>query len=80
MTCPVCGGKVTVRDTHVVHDEIYRRRMCTVCRHVYYTVEFEVEDPQQVLDTIHQSDRHKKQLEYNREYYRTKRKYMKKEK
>lgn len=45
MVCPKCEGKVSVID--VRHDqgsnETYRQRKCTVCQHIFYTVEFEVE-------------------------------------
>ena len=44
MTCPKCGGKVRVIMTNYGDDnEVYRRRACTVCDHIFHTVEYEVE-------------------------------------
>jgi transcriptional regulator NrdR family protein len=45
MTCPNCNGKVRVVDNTSVdaRNEDYRKRKCTVCGHIFYTVEFEVE-------------------------------------
>lgn len=45
MTCPNCNGKVRVVDCTDVdpRNEIYRKRKCTVCGHIFYTVEFEVD-------------------------------------
>lgn len=49
MTCPDCCGKVTVADTVHITDtnEIYRKRKCLECGHVFYTTEFEVEKTEQ---------------------------------
>jgi len=45
MTCPRCNHKVVVADS--VHNpatnETYRKRKCTTCGHVFYTIEFEVD-------------------------------------
>lgn len=44
MKCPKCAGEVRVRDTtYTEENEIYRRRKCLDCGHVFYTMEFEVE-------------------------------------
>jgi transcriptional regulator NrdR family protein len=45
MNCPKCSGAVMVRDTtYTEENEIYRRKKCRECGHVFYTMEFEVED------------------------------------
>ena len=46
MICPKCGGKTkqnngSIKNTEVA--EVYRCRTCTVCKHIFYTIEFEVE-------------------------------------
>lgn len=43
MKCPKCMGKLTVTDTTYVNNDIYRRRKCTVCGNILYTIEFVVE-------------------------------------
>lgn len=44
MICPKCHGRVEVKDSvNVAWNEIYRRRQCVECGHVFYTAEFEVE-------------------------------------
>lgn len=53
MKCPKCGGKTRVRDN--VNDEQanerYRRRLCKSCGHEFYTIEFEIEDDDQLRET-----------------------------
>ena len=41
MTCPVCGGKCRVIDCRGTCEEMYRKRLCTECEHIFYTVERE---------------------------------------
>ena len=49
MNCPKCGGNVKVIDNaHTPQNEIYRRRRCSACKHIFYTLEFEVEYNDQV--------------------------------
>lgn len=44
MKCPNCGGNVRVRDTtYTEENEIYRKRSCLNCGHVFYTMEFAIE-------------------------------------
>lgn len=44
MKCSKCGGKIGVIDlVHTDNNETYRRKMCQVCKHEFYTIEFEVE-------------------------------------
>lgn len=44
MICPNCGGKIQVVETR--HDlnsnETYRQKECLHCRHIIYSVEYEV--------------------------------------
>lgn len=44
--CPKCGGGTIVTDTvwNEQEQERYRRRKCTKCNHVFFTVEFEIVD------------------------------------
>lgn len=45
MRCPKCSGAVRAIDTRRTEEnEIYRKRKCVACRHVFYTLEFEVEN------------------------------------
>lgn len=43
MTCPVCGGKVTVVNSVSDEEGVYRRRKCLdpECGHAFYTTEIE---------------------------------------
>lgn len=52
MICPECGGKTTVCDTTEIKDtnEIYRQRKCLDCGNKFFTVEFEVERTDAVID------------------------------
>jgi transcriptional regulator NrdR family protein len=43
MVCPDCSGKLTVVDTVRDEDDVYRRRKCTVCGRLVFTLESEVE-------------------------------------
>jgi transcriptional regulator NrdR family protein len=44
MLCPKCKGSVQTLDTvNVTWNEIYRRKQCLACKHIFFTAEFEVE-------------------------------------
>ena len=44
MKCLKCGGKTGVADlVHTENNETYRRKECRVCKHEFYTIEFEIE-------------------------------------
>lgn len=43
MICPACGGKLEVVDTVRNTEDVYRRRKCTACNRLVYTLESEVE-------------------------------------
>lgn len=46
--CPNCGEKGKVERTLVndLNEEVYRKYKCKECSHIFYTVEFEVDDSQ----------------------------------
>ena len=44
MTCPACGGKCRVIHCRGTCEEMYRKRLCTECEHIFYTVEREERD------------------------------------
>ena len=44
MTCPVCGEKCRVIDCRGDCETMYRKRICTECKHIFYTVEREEKD------------------------------------
>lgn len=46
MKCPKCEGRWMIVDDIVENEndrEVYRRRKCHGCGHIFYTVEFEVD-------------------------------------
>lgn len=45
MKCPKCNGKTTVTDNalNTSDNEMYRKRKCLECGHIFYTTEYEVE-------------------------------------
>lgn len=49
MTCPKCAGKLLVVDTVQNKDdnETYRRKVCSSCGEVIFTMEFAVERDEQ---------------------------------
>ena len=52
MICPKCKQYADMRISRAVDvgdDEIYRRRRCSKCRHVFFTCEFPVETTDDVL-------------------------------
>lgn len=46
MKCPKCGEKTRIIDVANVPEtsEKYRKRECESCNHIFYTIEFEVEN------------------------------------
>lgn len=43
MKCPICEGKIATVDVlNVDENEIYRKKKCELCGHVFFTAEFEV--------------------------------------
>ncbi len=49
--CPVCGSGTGVHQFRAIYNQLrYRRRVCsdTVCNHVFYTVEFNQDEPDRV--------------------------------
>lgn len=59
MNCSKCNSKTVVFDGAYVPDtnERYRKRRCTKCDHVFFTVEFEVDDTDDVKETWHKNRR-----------------------
>ena len=52
MVCPKCGGKIHVVDNvNTNENETYRQKECRKCGHVFYTVEFEVDNDKNLKDT-----------------------------
>ena len=43
MTCPNCGGKLSVVNTLPYEDQIYRQRKCKSCGCILWSIEFIVE-------------------------------------
>lgn len=65
MHCPKCNGKVGVLDTvyNTKDNEILRKRKCHVCGHIFYTIEFEVENNDRLKEewsTFYRSNLNKK--------------------
>jgi transcriptional regulator NrdR family protein len=60
MICPKCKEKTKVIDiSHNDSDnEEYRRRKCTACEHIFYTVEYEVEYDEYVREVFNRNNRH----------------------
>lgn len=66
MICPICNSKVNVVDTRPTpNNEIYRKRCCRKCGHVFYTIEFEVK----------QDEHFKKEWTKYQQHYRSTKKY-----
>ena len=44
MKCPICDGDLKTIDSVIneMEDEIYRAKKCLRCKHIIYTVEYEV--------------------------------------
>lgn len=53
MLCPICGGKVVVKESR--HDfetnEMYRERVCKSCQYRFYTVESEAREDEELFST-----------------------------
>ena len=65
MHCPKCNGKVGVLDSTInpKDNEIFRKRKCNVCGHIFYTIEFEVEDNERFREEYNFFYRNKKYSE-----------------
>ena len=52
MTCPKCGSATKVCDTRYEEkeNEIYRHRICKKCNHDFFTVEFDVEKNDKMIN------------------------------
>ena len=52
MTCPKCGGATKVCDTRheEKENEVFRRRVCKKCEYDFFTVEFDVETNEKMVN------------------------------
>lgn len=52
MLCPKCGGGTKVCDTRYEgkENEVFRRHECKVCDNEFYTIEFEIESNNKLID------------------------------
>lgn len=41
MNCPICGGNTVASQTMKDYDSIHRKRMCTECKYIFFTSEYE---------------------------------------
>lgn len=58
MKCPKCNSKTIVTDVrHPQSDENLRRRKCTACERIFYTIEYEVEMTGEFIERWSRSDR-----------------------
>lgn len=79
MNCPKCGEKaVVVRPYQTQDNETIRHKKCTVCAHVFYTLEFEVPLTPELQNDIRETitpgarDRQREyQKAYQKEYQKT---------
>ena len=53
MCCPRCNKSLRIEEEreNLLMREIYRRRVCTVCKKEVFTIEFEVEDNPKFRET-----------------------------
>ncbi len=58
MICPKCGAsKVNVgKYAYPTNDEVYRRRRCSECNHIFFTCEFPVEVNDEILSAFSVED------------------------
>lgn len=62
MACPKCGGDAKVIDTvsNFEDEEFYRKRKCTDCGHIIYTIEIEVLETKRFKPRWYANHRHNK--------------------
>lgn len=54
MTCPICGEKSKVTDTGTYIDCIFRKRICLLCKKVFYTLETDFPDAKYAAKRIYE--------------------------
>ena len=57
MKCSHCFGKTAVKDCVSTAEENYRKRLCLNCGHIFFTIEFEVENDEKLKNTWRKNDR-----------------------
>ena len=66
--CSKCGGTLYVN--HTVHDdvnnEVYRRRICHDCGNAVFTIEYEIDDTEQVRESWRSLDGWRNEYKRNR--------------
>lgn len=80
MKCSKCNGKTYVKDSVLTKDnEIYRRRKCSECGHMFYTAEYPVFPNDDFMKEWNSSSRHHKKTNRvnNRWTLDTKKKFLK---
>lgn len=85
--CPECNGPTAVNDVRHDSDMTYRKRKCTSCGHVFFTIEFEAEDTEQFRKEWGKVSRKpskpsmtvEERREYDRKYYQTHKRHKTKE-
>lgn len=58
MICPKCNAKSSIVGSilNAGDNEVYRRRKCRECGHIFYSVEFEVDDNVAYRDYFNKAD------------------------
>ena len=77
--CSKCGGTMYVNHTVLddANNELYRRRVCRDCGNAVFTIEYELDDTEQVREVWRSLDGWKN--EYKHDQYNEKRKNYQKE-
>ena len=60
MYCPKCGNKAAVNDRRpnkINPAEVFRKHICNYCKHIFYTVEFEIEPTEKFIKEWKSSSR-----------------------
>ena len=73
IACPKCGAPASVKDVVMNTDdnEQYRKKECTECGHVFFTLEFEVEADDCLLENWYAHHRDTARRRKNKELYGT---------
>lgn len=52
MLCPECNNKSQTIDSRIVELNVFRKRRCKECGHIFYTEEIEIDDIETVRDYL----------------------------
>ena len=58
--CPYCSGEIRVKDTRQHEEETFRKYICSSCKSVIFTVEFQAEENERFFREWRDADRKKK--------------------